>query len=133
MGGIFGVFLKLLLPERRSIDNRLIIVIALLFGFCGICTTLDISPLLGCMSMGMIYINLAKDDRIFKQINYFSPPILLLFFVKSGVGFRLDALVNSSTIVGSIPLIEIGIIYFIVRIIGKYFGAYLRMFHRQKG
>ena len=75
--------------------------------------------------MGMIYINIAKDDRIFKQVNYFSPPILLLFFVKSGVGFRLDALVNSSTVIGSIPLIAIGVIYFLVRIVGKYAGAFL--------
>ena len=133
LGGIFGVLLKIMIPQKRSTDNRLIIAIALLFGFCGICTTLDISPLLGCMSMGMIYINLAKDDRIFKQVNYFSPPILLLFFVKSGIGFKLDALVNSSTVVGSISLIGIGIIYFLVRIVGKYFGAYLRMYDCEKG
>lgn len=133
LGGICGLFLKILLPERRTTDNRLIIAIALLFAFCGVCTTLDISPLLGCMSMGMIYINLAKDDRIFKQVNYFSPPILLLFFVKSGVGFRLDTLVNSSTVVGTTPLIAIGVIYFLVRIVGKYLGAFLGCAIAKKG
>ncbi len=133
LGGICGVFLKILLPERRTTDNRLIIAIALLFAFCGVCTTLDISPLLGCMSMGMIYINLAKDDRIFKQVNYFSPPILLLFFVKSGVGFRLDTLVNSSTVVGTTSLIAIGVIYFLVRIVGKYLGAFLGCAIAKKG
>ena len=125
LGGLFGVLLKIMIPQRRTTDNRLIIAIALLFSFCGICTALDISPLLGCMSMGMIYINIAKDDRIFKQVNYFSPPILLLFFVRSGISFRLDALVNSSTIIGSIPLIAIGVIYFLVRIVGKYCGAFI--------
>ena len=29
--------------------------------------------------MGTIYINLSDDDKLFKQLNYFSPPILLLF------------------------------------------------------
>ena len=48
--------------------------------FGGICSLADVSPLLGCMSMGTIYINLSDDDKLFKQLNYFSPPILLLFF-----------------------------------------------------
>ena len=38
------------------------------------------SSRLGCMSMSMIYINTSDDERLFKQLNYFSPPLLLLFF-----------------------------------------------------
>lgn len=124
LGGMFGIFLKLLL-HKRSTDNRLIVSIALLFAFCGICALLDVSPLLGCMSMGMVYINTAEDERLFKQLNYFSPPILLLFFVRSGLNFDLGALVNTSDSVGSVPLLAVGIIYFVVRIIGKYGGAFL--------
>lgn len=124
LGGVFGLFLKLLL-HKRSTDNRLIVSIALLFAFCGICAVLDVSPLLGCMSMSMIYINLTDDERLFKQLNYFSPPILLLFFVRSGVNFDLGALINSSESIGSVPLLHIGVIYFIVRIIGKYIGAFV--------
>ena len=124
LGGVFGLFLKLLL-HKRSTDNRLIVSIALLFAFCGICAVLDVSPLLGCMSMSMVYINLTDDERLFKQLNYFSPPILLLFFVRSGVNFDLGALVNSSEGIGSVPLLHIGVIYFIVRIIGKYIGAFV--------
>ncbi|MBQ4234565.1 MAG: cation:proton antiporter, partial [Firmicutes bacterium] len=78
LGGLFGVLLKLMLPERRTTDNRLIVSIALLFAFCGVCAALDVSPLLGCMSMGTVYMNMSDDDRLFKQLNYFSPPILLL-------------------------------------------------------
>ena len=54
--------------------------IALLFAFCGICALFDISPLLGCMSMSTVYINITDDDKLFKQLNYWSPPLLLLFF-----------------------------------------------------
>ncbi len=125
LGGVFGVLLKLLMPKKRSTDNRLIISISLLFAFCGICALLDVSPLLGCMSMGTVYINITDDDKLFKQLNYFSPPILLLFFVRSGLNFRLDVLVNSSESIGSVPLLVIGIIYFITRIIGKYGGAFI--------
>lgn len=123
LGGLFGYFIKFML-NKRSNDNRLIIALATLFVFCGICAMLDISPLLGCMSMGMVYINVTDDDNLFKQLNYFSPPILLLFFVRSGVNFNLSALVNTSVFAGTLPLIVIGVVYFFVRIIGKYLGAF---------
>ena len=125
LGGLFGVFLKLLMPQKRSEDNRLIISISLLFAFCGICAIAGVSPLLGCMSMGTVYINISDDEKLFKQLNYFTPPILLLFFVRSGLNFQLDALVNTTTAVGTTPLLVIGVVYFVVRIVGKYSGAWL--------
>ena len=124
IGSLFGLLLKWMM-KHRSTDNRLIISIACLFTFCGACALLDVSPLLGCMSMGMVYINLTGDDKLFKQLNYFSPPILLLFFVRSGLSFRLDILTRSSAAVGAVPLIWVGIGYFLVRILGKYLGAFL--------
>ena len=125
LGGVFGVLMKLMMPKKRSTDNRLIISVALLFSFCGICTLLDISPLLGCMSMGTVYINISDDDKLFKQLNYFSPPILLLFFVRSGMNFKLDVLISPSGAVGTTPLLVIGVFYFLFRIVGKYAGAFL--------
>ena len=85
---------------------------------------LDISPLLGCMAMGMIYINTTGDERLFRQLNYFSPPILLLFFVRSGLSFDLGSLLEHSENVGSVPLLAVGVVYFLVRILGKYTGAF---------
>ena len=126
LGGIFGVLMTIMLrPKTRSTDNRLIIAVALLFAFCGICTVFEVSPLLGCMSMGTVYINMTDDEKLFKQLGYFSPPILLMFFVRSGMSFDLHALVNPSGSIGSSPLILIGILYFGVRIVGKYAGAFV--------
>ena len=125
IGGIFGFLMKLLMPQKRSKDNKLIISIATLFLFCGICALLDISPLLGCMSMGMVYINTTNDEKLFRQLGYFSPPILLLFFVRSGLNFNLGSLTSQSGSVGAVPLIVIGICYFFVRIIGKYLGSFI--------
>lgn len=123
VGCLFGVFMKLLM-SHRSQDNRLIVSVALLFAFCGICAVCDVSPLLGCMSMGTVYINITNDENLFKQLNYFSPPLLLLFFVRSGAGFNLDALLHSSGSVGAFPLIVISVVYFAVRIAAKYGGAF---------
>ena len=125
LGGAFGFILKFLMPRKRSADNRLIISVALLFAFCSVCALLGVSPLLGCMSMGMVYMNVTGDDKLFKQLNYFSPPILLLFFVRSGLSFRMDSFAGSAAISGSVPLLVVGILYFAVRILGKYAGAFL--------
>lgn len=125
LGGLFGALMKLLMPKNRSTDNRLIITIALLFCFCGICALLDVSPLLGCMSMGTVYINITGDDKIFKQLNYFSPPILLLFFVRSGVNFKIDALFHQGGTTAGASLLVVGVSYFLVRILGKYVGSFL--------
>ena len=125
LGGVFGGLMKLLMPQKRSKDNKLIISIALLFAFCGVCALLDVSPLLGCMAMGTVYTNLAEDDKLFRQLGYFSPPILLLFFVRSGMSFQLDALVSSAGAMNGVPLLVIGVTYFLVRMLGKYAGAWL--------
>ena len=124
LGCLFGLILKWLVGTRRSTDNRLIIAIAVLFSYCGICAVIDASPLLGCMAMGMVYINTTEDERMFRQLNYFSPPILLLFFFRSGLSFDLGSLFNQSESVGAVPLLIVGIIYFLVRILGKYVGAW---------
>lgn len=124
LGSLFGFLLKLLLPEKRRTDNRLIIAIAVIFAFCGICAALDVSPLLGCMTMAMVYINISGDEKLFRQLNYFSPPVLLLFFVRSGMTFRLDTLTSTSSMIGNASLLTVGILYFIFRILGKYGGAW---------
>jgi len=125
LGTVFGLLLVVFNSQRRSADNRLIIAIALLFGYCGVCALLDISPLLGCMLMGTVYVNVSDDEKLFLQLNYFSPPLLLMFFVRSGLSFDLGSLLSQSGTIGRVPLLMIGVLYFLVRIAGKYFGAWL--------
>ena len=56
------------------------------------------------------------DKELYKQINRFTPPIMSIFFVMSGTNLDVSAL-------GAFGVV--GIVYFLVRIIGKYAGAYL--------
>lgn len=93
----------------------------------------DVSPLLGCMSMGMTYINLTEDEKLFRQLGYWSPPILLLFFVRSGLSFNLGALTDTLGASGSVPLLLVGLLYFAGRIAGKYAGAYVGALLAGKG
>lgn len=124
LGGLFAWILKLMTPKRRTADNRLIIAVALLLLFSGVSVLLDVSPLLGCMTMGMVFANIEGHEKLFKQLNYFSPPILLVFFVRSGLSFDLGALTSKAK-VGTVPLVLVAVLYFFVRLLGKFVGAYL--------
>ncbi len=115
-GALAGFLLHKLIGENRSSQHRLVLVTALLLSITGFCTALDISPLLACMVMGAVYINVSGNKKVFKQVNGFTPPIQLLFFVLSGMRMDLAALKAAGLI---------GVVYFLVRIIGKYAGAWL--------
>lgn len=123
-GGLLGALLKLLIG-KHSTDSRLIIAVTMLMGFSGACACFDVSPLLGCMAMGGVYMNLTDDEKLFKQIRRFSPPVLLLFFVRSGANFNLSSIFSAKSSVGAVTLGAFAAIYFAVRIFGKYSGAYV--------
>lgn len=109
-GLLIAPFLK-----KRSRDNRLIIVVAALALITGVCAIFDVSPLLSCMVFGATYINLAQDKELYRQLNHFTPPIMALFFILSGWNLNLSALATAGLI---------GLVYFAVRIAGKYCGCY---------
>lgn len=115
VGFMCGFILSKLLNSHRSNDNRLILTVAILLGISGLCTIVDISPLLSCMIFSATYINLTEDKELFKQINNFTPPIMSLFFIVSGMNLDLSVLATVGIT---------GIAYFIIRIIGKYAGTY---------
>jgi len=116
IGFISGVVLSRLMTSKRSEENRLILTISLLLGISGLCVYVDISPLLSCMVFGASYINLTKDSELYRPLEKLTPPILSIFFVVSGMSLNISSF-NTFGIAG--------ISYFIVRILGKYSGAYV--------
>lgn len=116
LGALAALLLHRLLWPHRSADNRLIIVVAMLLALSGLCSIFDVSPLLCCMVFGAVYVNKADDQELFRQIDAFTPPIMLLFFVVSGMNLDLKVLTTFGLV---------GVGYFLIRIAGKYAGAYL--------
>ena len=114
--GFIAGFVLGFLVEKRSSNSQLIIAVAMICGISGACIILNISPLLSCMIFGASYINFKEDEKLFKYIDHFTPPIMLLFFVVSGMNMDLSAFATIGLV---------GVVYFIVRIVGKYAGAYL--------
>ena len=116
VGGVCGYTLKWIISVKRTREHGLILINAVLFGVAGLCACLDVSPLLACMMMGMVYVNIRKDKKLFKDVNFFSGPIMLLFFFLSGMRLNVPMLMTAGAI---------GLAYFAVRIVGKYLGARL--------
>lgn len=111
-----GWLLSKLIHERRSKDHSLVLACVCIMGVAGLCSTMNVSPLLACMASGTIYINTSGNKHLFKQLNQFTPPLLVMFFVLSGMRLSIPSLISAGFV---------GIIYFVVRIVGKYLGASL--------
>src|SRR5690606_14843960 len=92
IGAISGAILSKLMTPKRSEDNRLILTISLLLGIAGLCAAVNVSPLLSCMLFGTVYINMTKDKELYKQVDRFTPPILSIFFVVSGMNLDVSSL-----------------------------------------
>ena len=127
IGVVFGFALKFLISSKRTTGNRLIIVVAILLLFCGVCSLFGQSPLLGGIAIGTIYSNMCKtkdEEKLFAQVNYFMPPIMLVFFVRGGMSLDFNVFTQSSSLT-TVPFIVIVLAFLVVRFVGKYGGAFL--------
>lgn len=116
IGGLCGFALRFLITPKRSREHRLVVTVAMLLMLTGFCTQYNISPLLSCMSIGAVYINTNGDEHLFKQVDRFTPPILTMFFVISGLKLDVPALLKAGFA---------GVVYCFVRILAKYLGTYI--------
>ena len=77
------------------------------------------------MAIGAVYTNMSKkEEKIFAQVNYFIPPIMLIFFVRGGMSLNFSVFAQPSSLT-VVPFIVIVIIFLLVRFAGKYGGSYL--------
>ncbi|MGH4138771.1 cation:proton antiporter [Clostridium sp.] len=117
LGGIASILMKLIFRWFKKASNRLCIIIAFILITYWVAGLLQGSPLLACMALGGVLVNIYGDiDSIVKITNDFSPPIFMIFFVISGAGFEISALSGIGVI---------GLLYVITRIVGKMAGAWI--------
>ncbi len=116
-GGALGFILTFLIKWFTGRGNRLSASIGMICLCVGISEICGFSSLLACMAMGAVFINTSnKYNELFQLTDRFTPPLFLLFFVVSGAELN----------VGILPSVGvIGIIYIVVRVIGKMSGASL--------
>lgn len=75
------------------------------------------SPLLSCMMLGTIFCNICDfSAQLMDRLDRWTAPIFILFFVLSGAELDL-------TVVTDLFVVLIGVVYILMRCVGKYFGA----------
>lgn len=117
LGAVASVLMKLMFRWFKKPSNRLCIIVAFILITYWMSTVLNGSPLLACMSLGGVLVNIFDDiDSIVSITDKFSPPIFMLFFAISGAGFQVAALKGIGVI---------GLLYVVMRVIGKWFGAWI--------
>ena len=117
IGAVVCIIMKLLFQWFKKSSNRLCIIVSAILFTYWFANLVEGSPLLACMALGGILVNIFDDiEHIVNISDSFSPPIFMIFFVISGAGFEISALKG----IGAI-----GLLYVVMRVIGKWAGAYL--------
>lgn len=117
IGGILSIFMKIIFRWFKKPSNVLCITIAFIMLAYWLAEQLHGAPLLACMTLGAVLVNVYSDiDKVLKATDGFTPPIFMIFFVISGAGFKISALAGIGVI---------GLVYVIVRIAGKIVGAWV--------
>lgn len=75
------------------------------------------SSLLVCMMLGTIFCNICPlSEELMTRSDKWTSPLLALFFVISGAELELSVFAD-------VAIVGVGLVYIIVRCLGKYFGA----------
>ena len=122
IGIVLGVILVLLVRWFTGRSNRICAVIVTIF--LGIAIdqiinkefSMNTSTLLTCMMLGATLVNFSnKYNDVANLIDRFTPPIYMIFFVLSGAELNVKTIVSIGII---------GIVYIVIRVLGKYVGAW---------
>ncbi len=125
LGGLLGWGLDRVEKYFHSNRNRVILLIAAvtlttalsMFEFTFGELKIGFSSLLTCMMLGTVFCNLCPiAEDLMEREDRWTAPIYCLFFVLSGAALRLDVFAD-------LAMVAIGIVYILVRALGKYLGA----------
>jgi len=125
LGAFMGWILSLLEKLFFSNSNRLSLVISFVLMTIGLSSfkfalgpvTVGFSSLLVCMMLGTVFCNLSEySEDMFKRSDKWTVPLLCTFFVISGAELDLGVFAKPA-------MILIGVVYILVRSLGKYCGA----------
>ncbi len=126
LGALLGAVLTFLEKQFLSNSNRLSLTIGFVFltvalsslEFKAGALTISFSSLLVCMMLGTVFCNLCPlSFDLMERADRWTAPLFVFFFVISGAELELS-------VFSDIGVVAVGIIYVVVRAIGKYFGAY---------
>lgn len=125
LGAVMGLLLSRIEKMFFSNTNRLSITISFVLFTIAMASlsfelgdiTLSFSCLLVCMVAGTVFCNIGENaEEIFERCDKWTAPLYAVFFVVSGAELDLGVFLRPTALL-------IGVVYVLVRAIGKYIGA----------
>ncbi len=125
LGALMGWLLTQIEKLFNSNTNRLNMTIATVFLTAALAmieipagpVTIGFSSLLTCMMLGTVFCNLCPlSEEVMQRSEKWTSPLMAVFFVISGAGLELNVFADGL-------IVLIGVVYIVMRCIGKYFGA----------
>ena len=125
LGAVMGLLLSRIEKMFFSNTNRLSITISFVLFTIAMASlsfelgdiTLSFSCLLVCMVAGTVFCNIGENaEEIFERCDKWTAPLYAVFFVVSGAELDLGVFLRPTALL-------IGVVYVLVRALGKYIGA----------
>lgn len=115
LGAVAGLLCHWLTKWFTGRGNRLSVCLGLVLGCIFFCDWLGWSTLLCCMMLGAVFANLSSvSDKVFEQVDRFTPPVFMLFFFVSGASLNIGLLPSLGLL---------GVVYVVSRVVGKWLGT----------
>ncbi len=115
VGALLGYVTSFISRFITTRDELVIVILGLILSNVGLSIALKLSVLLSSMMMGLMVINLARENyKFFEELRSVDTPLYLIFFILSGAHLDFGILYNMGVV---------GVLYVIFRIIGKIYGA----------
>lgn len=117
IGASFGYLFSFLRRFVKTSEEFLVYIFGLILLNVGFSIAIHVSILLSSMMMGIVVINLARENyKFFEVIRTVDAPLYLIFFILAGAHLDFTILYKMGIV---------GLLYIIFRVIGKVYGAKL--------
>lgn len=115
IGASFGYLFSFLRRFVKTSEEFLVYIFGLILLNVGFSIAIHVSILLSSMMMGIVVINLARENyKFFEVIRTVDAPLYLIFFILAGAHLDFTILYKMGIV---------GVLYIIFRVIGKVYGA----------
>lgn len=115
VGASFGYLFSFLRRFVKTSEEFLVYIFGLILLNVGFSIAIHVSILLSSMMMGIVVINLARENyKFFEVIRTVDAPLYLIFFILAGAHLDFTILYKMGIV---------GVLYIIFRVIGKVYGA----------
>ncbi len=115
IGAILGYIFSFLNRFVKTSEEFLVYIFGFILLNVGLSIAINVSVLMSSMMMGLVVINLARENyKFFEILRTVDAPLYLVFFILAGAHLDFSILYKMGVV---------GLLYIIFRVIGKVYGA----------